>query len=187
MPTLRSPAEKQAENPTTIAFLFPQKTTAPIDWVSIICIYPTLQRKRLSWRETDVRFGAFIDFMESDGQYTRLSEIDWHETLARHLEYLPNRHFLFMLWQGFLVRSSSENCPRPEDCLPEAIAQLLRRSLKNMEMDRSLLNSLEKACISENANGFPLFREIPLATAFMYNTLQQLISQQNLCQAQESE
>jgi len=176
---------------TPITFLFDDVRADddhPIDWTKLLTVYPALQQKRLTWRESDPRFAAFVSFLESDGVQSALAAGAWQAALAEHLAYPPNQHFLFMLWQSHLERAGENTETTEISWLPAAVGERFVRWREQIQLDRSLLKGLENVCQSRDSKDFPAFRGTPLSTAFMYQTLQMMIANQaSQSNAQESQ
>lgn len=160
---------------TQIAFLFPDVKPDAFDWQGLFRTYPELQIKRLSWRETDPLFGAFVRFLETEGPRSSLDEISWRRQFADHLAYRPNCHFLFMLWLG--ISHSDTTLPEPEKWLPEKVAADFHHWRRDWEFDRAIM------AILPGAEGRPeraplAFRGIPLESTFNYRIVPHLIAAQ---------
>ncbi|WP_153115187.1 hypothetical protein [Rhodocyclus tenuis] len=173
---------------TPITFLFNDDATLGIDWPSLLTVYPALQQKRLSWRESDPRFASFLSFLETDGIQSELTETTWRDALAEHLAYPSNQHFLFMLWQSFLKRTEENSGAIELAWLPDTLAARFAHWHKQLQLDRSLLSALDNTCQSGDSSIFPAFRGTPLSSAFMYQTLQAMVAgQAHQSNAQESQ
>lgn len=166
---------------TPISFLFSPATPGNVDWNALFAYSPALQRTRLSWRQCDARFAAFIDFLEGDGAQTTLDDADWQARFAAHLDYIANRHFLFMLWMGATRRNgesgsgSGSGSDDPSAWLPAAHAAQFADWARRERADAALMESLENVSLADVPRPMPAFRGTPLRSVFMYRAFQKVI------------
>lgn len=159
---------------TRLFFLFAEAHHPTIDWNCLFKLYPELQTKRLSWRHADPLFGDFIHFLETHGPDSALEEKIWQQNFFRHLDYLPNQHFLFMLWLG--LEKDQGNTPPLETWLPSDVGKKFCRWQREWEADQSLMQLLPSESPSPGTRPLLTFRGITLDAVFNYRILPELIS-----------
>lgn len=161
--------------PTPISHLWP-KDTQGIS--ALMTIPPECQKnvwqRRLSWKESDSRFGSFIDFLDAHGAHSTLSPESWQASLIEHLAYLPNQHFLFLIWLGTPPPKGNFSDSAPM-WLPHSIATSFSLWLHKWQEDERLTQSLREAGGNSTIASAMVYRGIPLASAMQYNAILSLV------------
>lgn len=160
---------------TPIAFLWPKDSEG---LNLLVANLPTgrkvLWQRRLTWRDTDHRFGAFLDFLDTHGAQSPLSLESWHASFSDFIKYLPNQHFLFMIWMDTLQRGG-DSTAEMLTWLPETVSVTFCLWREKSQTDERLIKSLREAGgISTLAQAL-VYRGISLASALQYNAMPSLV------------